>query len=390
MSAATASDLRSGIGARLKAGRERMGLTLLQVAEKLHLDPKVIESLEADRFEDLGAPVYVRGHIKRYAELISENGVELLGLYSAMTKPVMPDLTQLPKAPQPHIDPKKLVLPSLVVLIAFAVVGSVWWILENVESAPAVRAEEVPAGADAEAPPLSTDGTDADSNSAPANGAASAGAPPTSSTGAPNGASASTPSAGAPPGATAAPGAPSPTPPASAPASASSAASTRAPESGGALTQTPAPSSAARAQGASSLTHNVVGQPPPKAGTTAGSVSSAVISKASLARDAAAAAATNPTRARAVNVTLKFKADSWVEVYDAAGQRLFYDIGAANSSHALSGTPPLRVVLGNAPSVSLNINGKSATVPAGVMQDSGAQFTINRSGRIVRTRPDGG
>ena len=129
MSAATASDLRSGIGARLKAGRERMGLTLLQVAEKLHVDPKVLESLEVDRFEDLGATVYARGHIKRYSELVSENGVELLAQYSAMTKPVMPDLTQLPKAQQPHIDPKKLVLPSLVVLIAFAAVGSVWWIL---------------------------------------------------------------------------------------------------------------------------------------------------------------------------------------------------------------------------------------------------------------------
>jgi cytoskeleton protein RodZ len=138
------------------------------------------------------------------------------------------------------------------------------------------------------------------------------------------------------------------------------------------------------------VTREVTGHPPPKAGTTAGSVSTEAISKASLARAAAEAEAAEAQRARAVNVTLKFAADSWVEVYDANGQRLFYDIGAANSSHALSGTPPLRVVLGNAPSVSLNINGKPAKVPANVMQDSGAQFTINRSGRIVRTRPDGG
>lgn len=350
MSAATASDLRSGIGARLKAGRERMGLTLLQVAEKLHVDPKVLESLEGDRFDDLGAPVYARGHIKRYAELISENGAELLTQYSEMTRPVLPDLTQLPKAAQPHVDPKKLVLPSLVVLIAFAVVGSVWWILENVESAPPVKAQEVPASADAEAPPTSPaiEGTAADSTSAPVTDTATA-------------AGTSVPPSGAPPVSVA------PTTPVPGPSS------------------PPASSSAA-----TPLTHDVVGTPPPKAGTTAGSVSSAAISKASLAKAAAEAAAANAPRARAVNVTLKFTADSWVEVYDANGQRLFYDIGAANSSHALSGTPPLKVVLGNAPSVSLNINGKAATVPASVMQDSGAQFTINRSGRIVRTRPDGG
>ena len=60
----TGSDTRSGIGARLRAGRERMGLTLLQVAEKLHVDAKVIESLEAERFDALGAPVFVKGHLR--------------------------------------------------------------------------------------------------------------------------------------------------------------------------------------------------------------------------------------------------------------------------------------------------------------------------------------
>jgi cytoskeleton protein RodZ len=90
-----------------------------------------------------------------------------------------------------------------------------------------------------------------------------------------------------------------------------------------------------------------------------------------------------------MDLTLKFANDSWVEVYDANGQRLFYDIGAAKSSHTVSGTPPLRVILGNAPGVSLNVNGKPVKVPASAVQQDSAQFTINRAGRIVRSR-DGG
>ena len=43
------------IGERLKAGRERSGLSIPAAAEKLHLDPKVIEALEADRFAEVGA-----------------------------------------------------------------------------------------------------------------------------------------------------------------------------------------------------------------------------------------------------------------------------------------------------------------------------------------------
>ena len=58
------------IGERLRAGRERSGLSIPAAAEKLHLDPKVIEALEADRFAEVGASVYVRGHLKRYADFV--------------------------------------------------------------------------------------------------------------------------------------------------------------------------------------------------------------------------------------------------------------------------------------------------------------------------------
>ena len=62
------------IGERLRAGRERAGLSVAASAEKLHLDPKVIEALEADRFAELGASVYVRGHLRRYADFVGEAG----------------------------------------------------------------------------------------------------------------------------------------------------------------------------------------------------------------------------------------------------------------------------------------------------------------------------
>ena len=69
----------------------------------------------------------------------------------------------------------------------------------------------------------------------------------------------------------------------------------------------------------------------------------------------------NPTpRAKEAELTLKFSSDSWAEVYDASGQRLFYDVGAASSAHTVKGQAPLRVVLGNASGVALEFNGRSA------------------------------
>lgn len=289
-------------------------MTLLQAAEKLHVDPKVVESLEAERFEALGAPVYVRGHLKRYAELVGEQSAQLLEMYASITKPSLPDLTQLPKA-QRGTDPRKLVLPALVVLIAFALVGSVWWVLQNLDTsafgtpaAPAV-VNTVPEGQ----PRLLTD------------------EPVVLSGGETPPAPAGVPSAGA-------------------------------------------------------------------AGSAERAVSGAASSAAPAASQSAVPAQVAP--AQRMDVRLEFSADSWVEVYDAAGERLFFGTGSAESSRTLTGTPPLRVVLGNAPGVSLDVNGKPADVPANLVRNHVAQFVIDRSGRIVRvprqtaaaaaSTPDGG
>ncbi len=90
-----------------RAGR-RWGSRSCRSAEKLHVDPKVVENLEAERFDALGAPVFVRGHLKHYSELISEKASELLDLYGAATQPALPDLTKLPKAaPDSNPEPAR-------------------------------------------------------------------------------------------------------------------------------------------------------------------------------------------------------------------------------------------------------------------------------------------
>jgi cytoskeleton protein RodZ len=96
-------------------------------------------------------------------------------------------------------------------------------------------------------------------------------------------------------------------------------------------------------------------------------------------------AAPAPARGKLTEVTLRFNGDSWAEVYDAKGAKIFYDIGSADSVKTLSGAPPLRVILGNPTGVAMEINGKSMTVPT-VKGDNGVQFTVFRNGRLSRGR----
>jgi len=71
----------SGAGSLLNAARLGQGLTLEQVAEKLHLDESVIVGLETEAFDALGAPVFVRGHLKAYATLLGLSSDQILSLY---------------------------------------------------------------------------------------------------------------------------------------------------------------------------------------------------------------------------------------------------------------------------------------------------------------------
>ena len=72
------SERENGIGARLLAARARADLSLMQAAEALHVDPEVIHALDTENFTALGAGVYVRGHLRHYAELVKESVPELL------------------------------------------------------------------------------------------------------------------------------------------------------------------------------------------------------------------------------------------------------------------------------------------------------------------------
>jgi cytoskeleton protein RodZ len=281
--AAETGGTRGGLGARLRAGRERAGLSILQAAEKLHTDAHVLEALEAEQFGELGAAVFVRGHIRRYAELVGESALELQSLYAESAHAsARPDLTRVPKADPGKPPPSRLV-PGMAVVVGVALIGTIGWVLNAVNSGPASRPVPV-----TQAPPI-------DATSAPA-------AQPT----------------------------------AAAPASAPAAATPGTPN---------APAAAVGAHRAES-----------------------------------------PETARPTQLTLHFSADSWVEVYDAHGERLLYDVGAADSVRSVSGTAPLRVVLGNAPGVALEINGRTAALPGNLTPDSVLQFVVSRAGRLAPAR----
>jgi cytoskeleton protein RodZ len=91
-----ADQVLSGVGAELKRTREAAGLAIGDVAQRLKLLPRQIESLEAERFERLPGPAIARGMVRNYARLLKLDPEPLV---ERMTPPAE-------KAPAPAVAPR--------------------------------------------------------------------------------------------------------------------------------------------------------------------------------------------------------------------------------------------------------------------------------------------
>lgn len=297
------------IGPRLKAERERRGLSSQKAADELHLDGWVIDALEADDYERIGPSVYAKGHLKRYAALLGLPPAEIMDGYESRSQAPQPPASQPANVRLRTDTPavRDLPWPSIVGSIALVllVAGVFWWkpwqhrgtgpVAETLAAAPSAAS--------------------ADSATEPAGAVvASPGASRTVSS-----------AAALPPMA-----APSPLP-SSAP-----------------LTP-PAEAAAPRAARAT---------PSPEPDATAG------IGRARL--------------------RLSFSADSWVDVHDAAGRRVFAGNGRANSVKTIAGIAPMRVYLGFASGVQLEINNRAIAIGPQFMAGDVARFEAGADGVLRR------
>ncbi len=304
-------------GPRLKAERERRGLSSQKAADELHLDGWVIDALEAENFDRIGPSVYVKGHLRRYAALLGLPPEEIMAGYQSHT--------QAPKAPAPtnvrvHSEaPASAGLPWPQIAGAAAVVlvaaGVAWWKPWHRHVA-ATASEATAAAAPTPAPAVVA-----------ASGAASG--------------------------------------PASADAVSDS-----------------------ELTGAAVPLQTSLAAPPAAARPVAGTTPTAGAASAPAAIPAAGATATpgegDTAGVGRARLRLSFSADSWVEVHDAAGRRVFAGNGRANSMKTIAGIAPLRVYLGFASGVQLEVNDRAVAIGPQFLAGDVARFEAGADGVLRR------
>jgi cytoskeleton protein RodZ len=121
-------------GARLARARLRAGLTLDQVAEKLRIDRSTVVALEADDHRAIGAAVFVRGFLRRYAELVGEPAAEIEALYAKRPDAELrPDLskTGMHRIGPPGHGSRLGLVPAVIAAVVLSIVGAVWWAMRT-------------------------------------------------------------------------------------------------------------------------------------------------------------------------------------------------------------------------------------------------------------------
>ena len=124
-------------GERLANKRSEKELTINQVAREIKIEPRVIEMIENNDFESIGAPVFVKGYLRRYSELVGLDPDLIIEKYSAINSiedspPIVNDsVDQISKY---VLTPKIILIAIFVILISFGVLATVFGIFGNNET----------------------------------------------------------------------------------------------------------------------------------------------------------------------------------------------------------------------------------------------------------------
>jgi cytoskeleton protein RodZ len=313
----------SSPGARLAIARAEAGLSATQAAERLHLDARTLEALESGRFEELGASVFVRGHLRRYAELVGVPEAEIMASYDAWSGRLaaQPDLRDVITAPAARSNARSFELrprSALIGAIVLVPVALIWWAIRMPADGRRAKARAVIVVPSAVSPTVS-----------PAVSPAVVAAAPT----------------------------------ATAPAK---------PVAAVPATVTPVPPTVA------AVPATVAAVPPvAKTSTVAQPVTPAA---------PALPEAPLPPAPTSVQLVLTFTHDSWVEVYDANGHPLYHGLARSDSLHRVAGSAPLRLFLGNPIGVNLELDGRPVELIGTTPASKPQHFSIDGSGRVIDVR----
>lgn len=143
-------------GQRLRKARDLRGMTIEQVAQELNLPARYIQAMEGDAYKDLPEPAFVRGYMRRYAQLVKLSPDDIAAKFDQCyaedkatpapdVRPHNPIQVLGVIARRPKLRPKRLLSWLAVAFVLLLVGGFIWNGLANRSTIPVAETPELPA-----------------------------------------------------------------------------------------------------------------------------------------------------------------------------------------------------------------------------------------------------
>ena len=130
----SAAILPTSLGMMLREARERLGLSVADVAAQIKFAPRQIEALEADDYKHLPEATFLRGFVRSYAKILHLDAQSLLVALpktKADAAELMPAPVNVPFPVAHSPQRQNLILLGAALLLAVIAVGFVMWHFTN-------------------------------------------------------------------------------------------------------------------------------------------------------------------------------------------------------------------------------------------------------------------
>ncbi|MCM5704362.1 RodZ domain-containing protein [Larsenimonas salina] len=310
-------------GTLLKQERERQGLSLDSVAERLNLRPSLVSAFEQNQFDQVSVGAYRRGYLRAYARLLGMDEKVIVDAHDREFG--RDDQTTTRIAPVNTIKPPskwgKILFPivTLIVIAALVALTLTWW--QSRDNTPGMSDTDS-LGDTPTSEAIDTDTAD----SAPVDSI-------------------------------------EPSDASSLPPSAPETENERASDSAEATTDTNDRLQVAAQDGRD-------GASMAQSDVQSGSDNN----ERAASNDSSADSATQATP----TLALEFAEDSWVRITDNTGATVLTGLQKAGTSASAKGTPPFKLTIGNASHVTLTLNGTDVNLASHTRSNNVAKFTLNQ------------
>ena len=114
-------------GEQLRHLREQKNLSAQDIANRLNLEVRIIECIEADNFEALPAATYVRGYLRSYAKILDADSEVILAAYNDEAPDAPEIIPEVKHSTQTSSSDKPVKALTYLISLSLFILLAAWW-----------------------------------------------------------------------------------------------------------------------------------------------------------------------------------------------------------------------------------------------------------------------